>query len=71
MNLQFLPLDDSLLYLTVVARTFCECEASAALRHTCLLSMFLEPEDVRSLSLGTIWKFLNRYGLDFSLSSTK
>jgi len=33
----------------------CEYEALASLRHTQLSSFFLDPEDIRKLSPGTIW----------------
>ena len=36
---------------------FCECEALASLRHAYLGSFFLNPEDAKSLILGTIWNF--------------
>jgi hypothetical protein len=32
-----------------------ECEALASLRHVHLGSFFLEPEDIKSVSLGAIW----------------
>ena len=32
----------------------CECDALASLRHTHLCSFFLDPEDIRKLSIGTI-----------------
>jgi hypothetical protein len=36
-----------------------ECEALASLRHTYLGSFFLEdPENIKSLSLGAIWNFI-------------
>jgi hypothetical protein len=35
----------------------CECEALASLRHTHLASSFLDPEDIRKLSIGAIWNF--------------
>jgi hypothetical protein len=35
----------------------CECEALGSLRHTYLGSFFLEPEDIRKLSIGAIWNF--------------
>jgi hypothetical protein len=36
----------------------CECEALASLRHDAHLdSFFLDPEDVKTLSLETIWNF--------------
>ena len=41
----------------------CECEALATHRHTYLGSFFLDPEDVRELSLGAIWNFIKRTGL--------
>jgi hypothetical protein len=39
------------------AHVLCECEALATLRHTYLGSFFLDPEEVRGLSLGAIWNF--------------
>jgi hypothetical protein len=33
-----------------------ECEALASLRHV-YLDSFLEPEDIKTISLGTIWSF--------------
>ena len=41
----------------------CECEASASLRHAYLGSFFLEPEDIKSISLGAIWNFSKVTGL--------
>jgi hypothetical protein len=38
------------------AHSLCECEALASLRHVYLGSFFLEPEDIKNKSLGTIWK---------------
>jgi len=38
-------------------RILCACEALASLRHTYLGSFFLDPEDVRKVSMGTIWNF--------------
>ena len=35
----------------------CECEALASLRYAYLGSFFLEPEDIKSISLGGIWNF--------------
>jgi len=32
----------------------CECEALASFRHVYLGSFFLEPEDIKSISLGAI-----------------
>jgi hypothetical protein len=40
----------------------CECEALVTLRHIYLGSFFLDPEDVRGLSLRAIWNF-RRTGL--------
>jgi hypothetical protein len=40
-----------------------ECEAMAALQDTYLRSFFLDPEDVKSLSLGAIWNFMKGTGL--------
>ena len=45
------------------AHILCECEALAALRHRYLGSSFLEPEDVKSISLGAIWSFSKAAGL--------
>jgi hypothetical protein len=45
------------------ADVLCECEALAILRHTYLGSFFLDPEDVRELSLGAIWTLITRTGL--------
>jgi len=48
------------------AHILCECEALGALRHRYLGSFFLEPEDVKSISLGAIWSFSRATGsLDF------
>jgi hypothetical protein len=41
----------------------CEYETLASLRHTYLGSFFLDPEDIRKLSIGTIWNFANGTGL--------
>ena len=41
----------------------CECEALASLRHTYLGSFFLDPEDIRKLSIGAIWNFAKGTGL--------
>jgi hypothetical protein len=45
------------------AHILCECEALASLRHTYLGSFFLEPEDIKSIHLGAIWKFSKVTGL--------
>ena len=39
------------------AQILCECEALSSLRHAYLGSFLLDPEDVKSLSLGAIWNF--------------
>jgi len=41
----------------------CDCEALASLRHVHLGSFFLDPEDVKSPSLGAIWNFSKGTGL--------
>jgi hypothetical protein len=41
----------------------CECEALASLRNTRLCSFFLDPEDIRNLSIGAIWNFAKATGL--------
>jgi hypothetical protein len=45
------------------AHVLCECEALATLRHIYLESFFLDPENVRDLSLRVIWNFFRRTGL--------
>jgi hypothetical protein len=45
------------------AHILCECEALASLRHVYLDSFFLEPEDTKSISLGTMWNFSEATGL--------
>jgi hypothetical protein len=45
------------------AHVLCECEALATLRHIYLGSFFLDPENVRGLSLRAIWNFFRRTGL--------
>jgi hypothetical protein len=45
------------------AHVLCECEAVATLRHVYLGSFFLDPENVRDLSLRAIWHFFRRTGL--------
>jgi hypothetical protein len=41
----------------------CECEALASLRHAHLHSFFLDPEDIRKLSIGAIWNVGKGIGL--------
>ena len=45
------------------AHILCECEALASLRHMYLGSFFLEPEDIKIISLGAIWNFTKATGL--------
>ena len=45
------------------AHILCEYEALAVLRHTYLGSCFLDPEEIRSLSLKKIWNFIKGTGL--------
>jgi hypothetical protein len=45
------------------AHILCECEALAVLRYRYLGSFFLEPEDIKSISLGAIWSFSRATGL--------
>jgi hypothetical protein len=45
------------------AHILCECEALATLRHAYLGPFFLEPEDIKSISLGANWNFSKATGL--------
>jgi hypothetical protein len=45
------------------ADVLCECEALATHRHSYLGSFFLNPENIKELSLGAIWTFITRTGL--------
>jgi len=45
------------------AHILCECEALASLRHTYLVSFFLDPEDIRVLGVGAIWNLVKGTGL--------
>ena len=45
------------------AHILCECETLASLRHAYFGFFFLDPEDVKSLSLGAIWNFSKGNGL--------
>jgi len=45
------------------AHILCEFEALASLRHAHLGSFFLEPEDIKIISLGAIWNFSKAIGL--------
>jgi hypothetical protein len=40
----------------------CACEALASLRHSHLGFFFLDPEDIRKLNTGAIWKFAKGTG---------
>lgn len=42
---------------------FCEYEALATRRHTSLGYFFLDPEDLRCLSTGAVWSFIEATGL--------
>jgi len=46
-----------------LALILCECEALVALRYVYLGSFFLDPEDIKNLSLGAIWIFSKGAGL--------
>jgi len=46
----------------ILAHILCECEALASLRHV-YLGSFLESEDIKSISLGTIWNVSKVTGL--------
>jgi hypothetical protein len=41
----------------------CDCKALALLRHAYLGSFFLDPEDIRVLTMGAIWNFTKGRGL--------
>jgi len=45
------------------AHILCECKALTSLRRMYLVSFFLEPEDIKSISLGAIWNFSKATGL--------
>jgi hypothetical protein len=45
------------------AHILCRCEALAFIRQAQLGSFFLEPEDVKSQTLGAIWLFSKADGL--------
>jgi len=42
------------------------CETLASLRHVYLGSFFLDPEDIKSLSLGAIWNFSEGTGFPWT-----
>jgi len=41
----------------------CECEVLASFKRIHLGSSFLDPEDIKSLSVGAIWNFSKGTGL--------
>jgi hypothetical protein len=45
------------------ALVFARCEALVTLRHIYLGPFFMDPKDIRGLSLGAVWNFLRRTGL--------
>jgi hypothetical protein len=45
------------------AHIICECGAFASLKRAYLGSFFLEPEDIKGISLGAIWNFNKGTGL--------
>ena len=48
------------------AHILCECEALDSLRPVYLGSFFLDPEDIKSLSVGAIWNFSKGTGLPWT-----
>jgi hypothetical protein len=46
----------------ISAHILCECEALGSLTHTYLGSFFLDPEDIKSLSLGPSGTLVNEQG---------
>ena len=46
-----------------LAHILCECAALASHRQLYLGSLFLEPEDIKGISLGAIWNFSKVTGL--------
>jgi hypothetical protein len=40
------------------AHILCECEALASFRHVYLGSLFVEPDDIKSIRLGAIWNLV-------------
>jgi hypothetical protein len=49
----------------------CECEPLASLRHAYLGSFFLDPEDIKSISLGDIGTLVKERGSLESIWGTK
>jgi hypothetical protein len=54
---------DGMLCLCVTERVNQGYESLASLRHAYLDSFFLEPEDIKFVSLGAIWNFSKAIGL--------
>jgi hypothetical protein len=40
----------------------CACEALTSIRHSFLGSCFLDPEDIRTVNIGAIWKLAKETG---------
>ena len=53
------------------AHILCECEALASLGHVYLGSFFLDPQDIKSISLGAIWNFSKATGSHKLIWGTK
>jgi len=53
------------------AHMLCECEVLASFKRIHLGSSFLDPEDIKSLSVGAIWNFSKGTGLPWIGNSTK
>jgi hypothetical protein len=49
----------------------CECEALAWFRHAYLGSFFLEPENIKNISLGAIWNFSKVAGLPWETTGAQ
>ena len=45
-----------------LAHILCNCETLLSLRHVYMGLFFLDPEDIKSLSLGTIWNLAKEQG---------
>jgi hypothetical protein len=53
------------------AQILCECETSSSLWYAYLVSFFLEPEDIKSISLGAIWNYSKATGLPWIYTGHK
>jgi hypothetical protein len=49
-----------------LAHILCECEVLVSLKHVYLGSFFLEPKDIKNISLGAIWNFGKVTGLPWT-----